>query len=279
MNPTPTNRDVADLLRQGADLYEQQGDNPYRVNAYRRAAEVVASLHQDLARLLEQEGIQGLVKLPSIGSGIAAAIQQIVRTGRWSQLDRLRGTLDPEQLFQTLPGVGPALARQIHDELELDTLEALEIAAHDGRLEQVRGVGPRRAAAVRATLASVLARRRPRPISDSAPSVEDLLAVDPMYREHAAAGGLTRIAPKRFNPDGQAWLPVLHTRRGDWHYTALFSNTERAHRLGRTRDWVVLYYYDGDHREGQCTVVTETRGELAGKRVVRGRAQEISQTA
>ncbi len=279
MNPTPTNRDVADLLRQGADLYEQQGDNPYRVNAYRRAAEVVASLHQDLARLLEQEGIQGLVKLPSIGSGIAAAIQQIVRTGRWSQLDRLRGTLDPEQLFQTLPGVGPALARQIHDELELDTLEALEIAAHDGRLEQVRGVGPRRAAAVRATLASVLARRRPRPISDSAPSVEDLLAVDPMYREHAAAGGLTRIAPKRFNPDGQAWLPVLHTRRGDWHYTALFSNTERAHRLGRTRDWVVLYYYDRDHREGQCTVVTETRGELAGKRVVRGRAQEISQTA
>lgn len=279
MHPPPTNRDVADLLRQGADLYEQQGDNPYRVNAYRRAADLVAGLRQDLARLLEQEGIQGLIKLPGIGSGIASAIQQIVRTGRWNQLDRLRGTLDPEQLFRSLPGVGPALARQIHDELELDTLEALEIAAHDGRLERVRGVGPRRAAAIRATLASVLARRRPRPLSDARPGIEDLLAVDAMYRQQAAAGRLPQIAPKRFNPNAEAWLPVLHTRRGDWHYTALYSNTERAHRLGRTHDWVVLYYYDDDHREGQCTVVTESRGKLAGQRVVRGREQELSLSA
>jgi DNA polymerase (family X) len=55
---------------------------------------------------------------------------------------------------------------------------------------------------------------------------------------------------------------------------ALCSNTALAHRLGRTRDWVVIYYYDGDHREGQCTVVTETRGALAGERVVRGRELE-----
>ena len=85
---------------------------------------------------------------------------------------------------------------------------------------------------------------------------------------------LPRIAPKRFNPDGKAWLPVLHTDRADWHFTALYSNTARAHELGRTNDWVVLYYYDGDHREGQCTVVTETHGPLAGARVVRGRESE-----
>ena len=54
----------------------------------------------------------------------------------------------------------------------------------------------------------------------------------------------------------------------------LFSNTARAHELGRTRDWVVIYFYDGDHHEGQCTVVTETHGPLAGKRVVRGREAE-----
>jgi len=54
----------------------------------------------------------------------------------------------------------------------------------------------------------------------------------------------------------------------------LFSNTARAHDLGRTRDWVVVYFYDEHHREGQCTVVTETRGALIGKRVVRGREDE-----
>jgi putative hydrolase len=78
------------------------------------------------------------------------------------------------------------------------------------------------------------------------------------------------IAPRRFNPEGAAWLPVLHTTQGDWHFTVLFSNTALAHRLGRTHDWVVVYCYDGDHREAQYTVVTETRGPLQGKRIVRG---------
>lgn len=67
---------------------------------------------------------------------------------------------------------------------------------------------------------------------------------------------------------------MLHAERGGWHFTALYSNTARAHELGRTRDWVVIYYYDGEHVESQCTVVTETRGVLAGKRVVRGREDE-----
>jgi hypothetical protein len=62
--------------------------------------------------------------------------------------------------------------------------------------------------------------------------------------------------------------------RGDWSFTALFSNTARAHEFGRTRDWVVLYFYDGAHVEGQRTVVTEARGRLAGMRVVRGREAE-----
>ena len=46
-------------------------------------------------------------------------------------------------------------------------------------------------------------------------------------------GTLTTIAPRRFNPEGKSWLPVMHTRRGAWHFTALFSNTARAHELGR----------------------------------------------
>ena len=65
---------------------------------------------------------------------------------------------------------------------------------------------------------------------------------------------------------------MLHTTRGEWDFTVLFSNTERAHRLDRTRDWVVIYAYDGDHREVHHTVVTETHGPFAGQRVVRGRA-------
>jgi len=106
------------------------------------------------------------------------------------------------------------------------------------------------------------------------PSVEVLLGIDREYRDKAKAGTLQRIAPRRMNPDGKAWLPVLHTRYGPWHFTALFSNTERAHEMHRTYDWVVVYFSDDDGEDGQATVVTERRGALTGRRVVRGREPE-----
>jgi hypothetical protein len=110
----------------------------------------------------------------------------------------------------------------------------------------------------------------------AAPSVELLLDIDREYRDKAKAGTLRRIAPRRMNPEGKAWLPVLHTRHGPWHFTALFSNTERAHELHRTYDWVVIYFSDADGDDEQCTVVTERRGTLTGMRVVRGREPECA---
>jgi hypothetical protein len=109
-----------------------------------------------------------------------------------------------------------------------------------------------------------------------APSVDILLDVDREYRDKANAGSLPKIAPRRMNPEGKAWLPVLHTRFGPWHFTALFSNTERAHELHRIFDWVVIFYSDPEGGEGQATVVTERRGALTGKRVVRGREPECA---
>ena len=105
------------------------------------------------------------------------------------------------------------------------------------------------------------------------PSVVEILAVDEEYRAKAAQGLLHKIAPRRFNPKHEVWLPILHTSRGNRHYTALFSNTPRAHQLHKTSDWVVIYYDRGDG-ERQCTVVTAGHGPLAGKRIVRGREAE-----
>jgi hypothetical protein len=213
--------------------------------------------------------------LPAIGRGIALAIMEMLSTGRWSQLERLRGALQPEQLFQTLPGIGPELAARIHGELHIDTLEALELAAHNGSLASVPGLGNRRVAAVRAVLAERLGRQRISALPQvKVPPVALLLDVDRAYREKAQAGSLHLIAPKRFNPTGAAWLPVLHAARGHWHFTALFSNTRKAHELGRTRDWVVIYAHLDSEAESQSTIVTERRGALSGRRVVRGRDAE-----
>ena len=112
------------------------------------------------------------------------------------------------------------------------------------------------------------------PDDNARPDIAMLLDVDREYRGKAAHGSLQKIAPKRFNPTSEAWLPILHTERDTWHFTVLFSNTARAHDLKRTDDWVVVYFHSDSEPEGQHTIVTETRGSLIGKRVVRGREQE-----
>jgi hypothetical protein len=273
---TRINQEIATRLREAADLLEQQEANPFRVRAYRRAAETVAALEETLTALMARGGLDALVALPGVGQGIATAIAEMLATGRWAQLERLRGSLDPVKRLQAVPGIGPKLAQQIHDELHVDTLEGLELAAHDGRLEGLPGIGARRAATIRATVESMLGRVRRRQFGTATdgPSVETLLDVDREYREKAEAGALPTIAPRRFNPNNEAWLPVLHSERDGWHFTALFSNTARAHELGQTHDWVVIYFYNDHHEEGQHTVVTETRGALVGQRVVRGREAE-----
>lgn len=273
------NLPIAEMLREMATLLEAQGGNRYRIAAYRHAADTLGALPASVCELFEREGIAGLDALPTVGSGIAAAIGEILVTGRWRRLERLRGELDGGAVFRAIPGIGPQLSQRLHDELGVDTLEALEVAAHDGRLERLPRVKSRRAASIRAALGQLLDRTRTlrrlgaRQAANE-PAVEMLLDVDREYRAAAEAGSLPTIAPRRFNPDGKTWLPVLHTRRGGWQLTALFSNTARAHELGRVRDWVVLYCEDADHAERQYTVVTPAGGPMAGRRVVRGREAE-----
>ena len=272
----PENHAIAVKLEEYASLLEQQQANPFRVKAYERAAKVIAGLDQPVAEIIATEGQEGLTALPGIGIAVAGAVAQLVKTGRWSQLERLRGTLVPETLFRTLPGVGPKLAHGLAEEMQLDSLEALESAASDGSLGEARGWGRKRVAMVRAATAERLGRIRQRARGEQSPrpSADLILDVDQEYRRRAAAGSLRRIAPRRFNPAHEAWLPILHTERGPWSFTALFSNTAQAHSLDRTGDWVVIYYHTDASPEGQCTVVTETRGPMEGRRVVRGREDE-----
>jgi hypothetical protein len=271
--PAP-NAEVARRLEETATLLEQQQASPFRVRAYRNAAAALRNLPVSVTALYRDGGLEELERIPGVGPAIGRAIRDVVETGRLPMLDRLRGETDPEFLFSTLPGVGKGLAERLHRDLGLASLEELERAAHEGRLQALPGFGPKRVAAIIESIHHRLARvRSGEPVSSAPPAVEELLDVDREYRESAAAGRLPLIAPRRFNRGHRAWLPVLHTRRGSRHYTALFSNTALAHRLGRIRDWVVLYS-DGAREEHQATVVTAHSGVLTGQRVVRGREPE-----
>jgi hypothetical protein len=272
------------VLDRIAEILEAEDENPFRVRAYRQGAQAVRYAEQNAAELAHANN-EALTGIPNIGSGIAAVIGEYVREGKSELLKELERDAPPEAVLSRVPGIGPELARRIVDKLDAQTLQELEEAAHDGRLAEVEGFGPKRVQGVQASLSGMLsrsARIRQRERTEAAasngkpderPSVDLLLKVDEEYRRRAAAGKLETIAPKRFNPHGDAWLPILHAKHDGWSFTALYSNTAQAHKLGRTKDWVVIYYERGGN-ERQYTVVTETRGALEGKRVVRGREAE-----
>jgi DNA polymerase (family 10) len=269
--PERLNEDIAGRLEEVARLLAAQGANRFRVGAYERAAITIRRLSRPVSDILEQQGLEGLQALPGIGESIARAIRDLLERGRLAMLDRLRGESEPTKLLASVPGIGRQFADRLHHDFGIETLEDLEAAAHDGRLEEVLGFGPKRLAGIRDSLAHRLQRMKPPGAArNGLPSIEEILDVDREYREKAKAGQLVKIAPRRFNPSHVAWLPVLHATRGRRHYTALFSNTALAHRLARTDDWVVIYW-DNGRGERQCTVVTAGRGPLKGRRIVRGR--------
>jgi DNA polymerase (family 10) len=272
------NVEIARRLDEVADLLSEQDATPFRTQAYRHAADTLRALPRSLSEIVHQEGMAGLQKLPGIGDSLARSIHTLVTTGRLPMLERLRGEIDAVALLASVPGVGQVLARRLHHDLGIDTLEDLDASAYNGRLANLAGVGPKRLAGIIDAVATRLRRIRGRPHAAHAadePPIGELLDVDREYRDKVAVGKLPKIAPRRFNPTGGAWLPVLHTERGGRHYTALFSNTARAHQFGMTHDWVVLYYDDG-RGEQQCTVITSQRGRLKGQRIVRGREAECA---
>lgn len=287
-NPTlkkPTNDEIADLLERIADILDLEDANPFRVQAYRDGATTIRFLEESAADLARKDSLDDLIALPDIGRGLAGVISEYVSTGQSNLLQQLEAEAGPEAVFVQIPGIGKAFARRIVDQIHVETLPELEAAAHDGRLETVEGFGHRRVEGVRTALAGMLSRsartgQRQRveqaqasDDGDQRPSVALLLEIDAEYRKKAKAGKLKTIAPRRFNPDDEAWLPLMNITRDGWTFTVLYSNTAQAHKLRKTHDWVVIYYERNDI-ERQNTVVTETQGPLKGKRVVRGRAAE-----
>jgi hypothetical protein len=237
---------------------------------------VLRRLPTSVADIFGEEGIEGLEKIIGIGPSIARSIRDILLHGRLAMLDRLRGESNAIAVLGSVPGIGKTFARRLHDDLGIETLEELEVAAHDGRLKSYPGIGAKRLAGIRDSVGQRLGRIRrgkTAPVSPTKPPIAELLDVDQEYREKVAGGTLPQITPRRFNPEGEAWLPILHTARNGRHYTALYSNTGRAHELGKTRDWVVLFCDDGG-TEHRFTVITSEFGRLQGRRIVAGRETE-----
>src|SRR5579885_3278923 len=135
------NAEIAAMFDQAAKLLEIQGENQFRVRAYRRAAQVIEGLPQSVRSLLSAG--RDLSEFPGIGKDLAGKIADIVKTGHFELLDRLKEQL-PGELGEMagLPGLGPKRAKLLYDELDVRTLDDLRRVLKTGRLRELKGFGP-----------------------------------------------------------------------------------------------------------------------------------------
>jgi len=153
------NADIARIFEEIADRLEIQGENPFRVRAYRNAARTVGELRLDLAKTI-REG-KPLPRIPGIGEDLGRKLHEIAETGTAALLVRLRKQLPPgiTDLLR-IPGLGPKRVRALYQHLEVETLEQLARAARDGRIRELHGFGARTEAKILAAVEAQLTKKQ-----------------------------------------------------------------------------------------------------------------------
>jgi len=134
------NRLVAKILYEVADLLELEGVE-FKPRAYRRAAQAVESCPIPIEDLVAQGRLH---ELPGVGESIAQKIEEIVRTGKLALHEELKAKLPVDLYALTqVEGVGPKTAKLLYEALGVRTLEDLERVAKEGRIKEVKGLGPK----------------------------------------------------------------------------------------------------------------------------------------
>jgi len=136
-----SNAEIAGLLREIALLLALQDENPFKVRAYERAARSIETLPEPLS---DFKSLADLEQIPGLGEALARKLHELLTTGRLEYLERQRKQV-PRGLVEValLPGLGPKRAQRLFTELGIDSLQALEAAAHSGKLRTLKGFGPK----------------------------------------------------------------------------------------------------------------------------------------
>ncbi len=137
-----TNTEVARVFQSIAEILAIQGENPFRIRAYERAAVTIEGLPKDLADVYQANGVKGLREVPGIGEDLAAKIAELTDTGRLKFYENLKRKV-PKGLLEVMEveGMGPKRTKFVWDEFRVRSLRDLERLCRSGKLAKVRGWG------------------------------------------------------------------------------------------------------------------------------------------
>ncbi len=136
------NKELSDLFERMADILEFKDENPFKINAYRKASRILGDLTQDIEEIAERGDLK---KIPGIGEGMAQKIEEYLKTGKVSKFEEVRKGVSDELIsMMEIPGMGPKTLALIHKEKGIQNLSQLEKAVENGSLIGLPGMGEKK---------------------------------------------------------------------------------------------------------------------------------------
>ncbi len=188
------NKELARIFEKIADILEFLGDNPYRIGTYRRAANLISELPEDVEELYRTGKLS---RLPGIGSSTMLKIEEFLRTGTVKKYEDLRKRV-PEDLLDLMdvPGVGPKTLRVAYDKLGVRTKEDFIKALKDGSLAKLPGFGPKKVENILKGIELWRSVQERIPLIEAYPMAEDVVEYmrgEKSVKEISIAGSLRRM--------------------------------------------------------------------------------------
>jgi DNA polymerase (family 10) len=151
-----SNAEMARVFNEIADMLEISGELVYKAVAYRRVADAVERWPDDVAHLFQTDEPP---KIPGAGPALSTKLAELATTGKLDYYERMRAQV-PSGLLEILkiPGVGPRTVKQLHDELGIDSVDALRAAAEAGSLRSLKGLSARTEENILAAMARLASR-------------------------------------------------------------------------------------------------------------------------
>ncbi|MDD5509506.1 MAG: helix-hairpin-helix domain-containing protein [Dehalococcoidales bacterium] len=135
------NSEIAGVFQDIASLLEAKGENQFKIRAYQRVSRSIERLPVELEQLVNEDRLK---EVPGVGDAITRKITEVITTGRLGYYERLKAEF-PEGMIALLgvPGVGPKTAMRILRELDIKSIDEIELAVADGRLASLPRIGDR----------------------------------------------------------------------------------------------------------------------------------------
>ena len=233
------NAEIADIFNRIADLLEIEGENPFRVRAYRNAARTVADLPHPVAAM-PAEG-QSLTDLPGIGKDLAGKIRQIALTGSLPQLVELEKKIPPAlSLLLKIPGLGPKRVKALQQALGVCNIEDLKAAAVGGKIRDLFRFGEKTEQAILEALEGWSGQEERFKLFEAEQRADDLLA---HLRQAPGVGLVTVAGSYRRRKETVGDLDILATCDDDEglmaHFLA-YDGIKKVVSRGTTRSTVIL---------------------------------------